>query len=1570
MENLSGTTVHGYELQERIGSGGFGAVYKARQTTISREVAIKIVLPGFANRPDFIRCFESEAQLVARLEHPFIVPLFDYWRDPGGAYLVMRWLRGGSLKDALVRDRYGLDSTMRLMEQITAALSTAHRNNIIHRDLKPGNILLDEDCNAYLADFGIAKDTNVTNGELTEPDQLIGSPDYLAPEQARSEPVTPHTDIYSLGVVLYEMLAGDHPFPNMGSVERLFKHLNEPLPLIEDLDPDIQEAVNDVIQKATQKNPLHRYADVLEMMVALRQAVANRRDTSGDSMVELLTMREQEILQCVIDGLSNKEIAEKLFITVGTVKWYVRQIFKKLHVRSRVQAIVRARELNLVVPDSDGDKPTVIGGTTSVSHLPEPENPYKGLRAFQPADEKEFFGREQLTRKILKRMAERGAQSRFLAIVGPSGSGKSSLVKAGLIPALWRGEIPGSEKWFIVEMLPGPRPLDELEIALMRVAADQAANLGDQLRRDQNGLLRVAQLILPDDGSELVLIIDQFEEAFTLLENEEQRLDFLNLLFAAVTDKRSRIRIVSTLRADFYDRPLMYPEFGELVRDRTETVLPLNAKELESAILNPAKQIGVSFEEGLVATIADEVSYQPGALPLLQYALTELFERRESRTLTHASYQEIGGAVGALAQRTEELYAELSDDAQEITRQMFLRLVTLGEGVEDSRRRTSHSELAAMTTNEDLLSDIIDMFVEYRLLSLDHDPATRTPTVEVAHEAILREWERLQNWLNESRADVRMQRQLARKAEEWRDADQDTAYLLRGSQLEIFEGWMAETGLVITPQERSYLDASSVHQKHEEAEKRAQEEREAGLEKRVRLVLQGLVAILLIAAVIAGGLALWANSERAQAEDEKIRAEHAEYDARRQASIGLATQALTELEGADQDRAVLLALEALEHYPYTAQAESALAQVVETYVPYRSLMSMYVSAWSPDGERIAIGLQEASIGEHVGDAIYIIDADTSTELLKIRLETACVIPDVDWSPDGDRLVSITAPNVWREDCPKPPMLWDANTGDQLLTLTAHEGVIFNVDWSPDGERILTAGEDGTTMLLDASTGAAIHTLDGHTDAVRDVMWSPDGNLIASASLDGTARIWDAETGDELLAIGDHTGGVTGVAWSPDGERIVTASEDGLARVWDVSTGEVLLNLIGHSAPLMDVAYSPAGDQIASASLDGTARVWDASSGELLVTRHGLTNELQSVVWSPDGNWLAVGDGRNENIWDMSAQPLKLVGHAGINSDGAWSPDGTRIATSGFDGTTRIWDAATGEALLALEHPDQVPYFAWSPDGTRIATPCGDGIARIWDAVTGEVLVEVHIGTGILEASWSPDGSRVAVFDMTSNATVFDAETGELLASFTMEDILAAYPEPEFCMQFRPSWSPDGEQIVVACGAHRRALIWDAATGELLNALDNQEADLIAAEWSPNGSRIVTGQVNGAVRVWDAETQEILLTFGGHTDPVWDVSWSPDGTRIMSVGHDAMVRVWNAETGAQVFSFETPGNAYSVNWSPDGSYAIVAGASNVPIVRRVWQSTEELITYAKACCIARELTPEEREQFGLPLKEPR
>jgi serine/threonine protein kinase len=410
--DLSGKTIKVYKLEARLGEGAYGAVYRAFQPQVKREVAVKIILPQYADQPDFIRRFETEAQLVAQLEHLHIVPLYDYWRDPDGAYLVMRLMKGGSLEDALQKGGpWAPTDAARLVDQVASAVHAAHQQGVVHRDLKPANILLDEAGNAYLTDFGIAKEMAAEAG-VTQTGAILGTPAYITPEQVQSQPVTPRTDIYALGVVVYELLTGQHPFPDTPTGELVVKHLSEPLPLVRERRPDLRAEVDEVIQRATAKDAEARFPDALALAAEFRRALQ---------------------LELTLSEVAEGEIY----------------------------------------------------------------NPYKGLRAFQEADADDFFGREVLTGQLLARLAEMGESNRFLAVVGPSGSGKSSAVRAGLLPALRKGALPGSDKWFILEMMPGAHPLEELEAALLRIAVNPPDSLLNQIREDVRGLLRAVKRALP-----------------------------------------------------------------------------------------------------------------------------------------------------------------------------------------------------------------------------------------------------------------------------------------------------------------------------------------------------------------------------------------------------------------------------------------------------------------------------------------------------------------------------------------------------------------------------------------------------------------------------------------------------------------------------------------------------------------------------------------------------------------------------------------------------------------------------------------------------------------------------------------------------------------------------------------------------------------------------------------------------------------------------------------------------------------------------------------------------------------
>ncbi len=1228
----------GYVVREQIGMGGFGVVYRAEQPGVGREVALKIILPEYANRPEFIRRFEAEAQRVARLEHPYIVPLYDYWRDPSGAYLVMRYIRGGTLRDALRLGPWSLDRATRLLEQLAAALAFAHRHGVVHRDLKPANVLLDADGNAYLSDFGIAKDVGViTATDETLDDALVGSPEYLTPEQITNGPITPQTDLYSLGVLLYEVLRGARPFGQLPLAEQLARQLTDPLPALE--RADLSHALDAVIQQATAKRPADRYPDAVSLLADWQRAV-----TQGDGKAS----RTYDL-----------PVMEQVAITSRSGTW--------------------------TAPDND----------TTVTAV-QLENPYKGLRAFAEADAADFFGREVLTQQLLERLAEEHPAERLLAVVGPSGSGKSSVVRAGLIPALRCGGLPGSERWFVVEAFPGAHPFEEVEAALLRIAMNPPESLLPQLREDERGLARAVKRVLPDDPEvELVLVIDQFEELWTLTESEADRMLMLDSLREAVLDPRSRLRAIITLRADFIDRPLQDVQFGELLRERMEFILPLTPEELRCAVVGPAQRVGVLVEPELIATIINDVSAQSGALPLLQYTLTELFEWRLGHVLTLDAYRATGGIAGALARRADEIYEQLDATGQAMARQLFLRLVALGEGTEDTRRRVPLTEVGMATSGDGPLATVIDRYGRYRLLTFDHDPFTRTPTLEVAHEALIRCWGRLRAWIDASREDLRVQRRLATAAAEWEAGGRDPSFLASGVRLVQFAALAQAGTLELNDREQHYLTASLAERERqaeverarqereltqaralaEEQQRRAEEQGQAAARLRRRAIwLMAALLLMLLATIAAGMFARQAQANYANAESQRLAAE----------SSGVLSR------GESAELAALLALRGLKAQ-YTPQADLALQRAAHAYYGEQIFVhpqSVFRTVFAPDGRTLLTASADG--------IARLWDVTTGQELRQFSGHTD-LVASVAFSPDGRQVLTGSLDRTVR--------LWDAQTGQELRRFAHPPGIVVAA-FAPDGKTILTGDQHWAIQLWDAVSGVqrmVVNPPEPQPTTAFGVFtaFSPDGRFIAVGDLDGSVRLLDAGTGQVLRTIKAHKLEIYGLAFSPDGQQLVTASFDKTAKLWDVATGTELRTFTGHTDIVFQAVFAPDGKSIFTGSLDTTGRLWDTTTGQELRRFVVHTSSVYTVAFSPDGRHVLTGskDG-TVRLWDIT-MPVELDTFAGQTSfmyGLVFSPNGRYLATGSVDKTAILWDVATATPRYVLHHDARVDTVAFSPDG--------------------------------------------------------------------------------------------------------------------------------------------------------------------------------------------------------------------------------------------------------------------------------
>jgi WD40 repeat protein/DNA-binding SARP family transcriptional activator len=1172
------------------------------------------------------------------------------------------------------------------------------------------------------------------------------------------------------------------------------------------------------------------------------------------------------------------------------------------------------------------------------------ENPYKSLQPFAARDAGRFLGRERYTEALLSAVQCQP----FVAVIGPSGSGKTSLIHAGLLARL-ADLTPSSPNpaWFPAVATPGhPTPLPRYVLQL-RPGSDpflslaeaarplldptwDATELAEMLRSNRYSLADLGRAITDGaigdgaigdgaigDGAitggrrtatgphraRLLLVIDPFEEIFTLCSDPAVRGAFLDFLFATSSatlfDTAALgaepgdppVVCVASLRADFMAQALVHRSLAEALQDSSIILGPMSRDELQRAIVEPARAEGVSLEPGLLERLLQDVGAEPGHLPLLQFALTLLWERQTDSRLTHAAYAEIGGVGGALASYCERTFSQLVPDDQARARHIFLHMVQVGD---PSIGGLEVADLAANTprsvTRTDLHPDdwpLVQRLASARLLVTDRN-AAGVETVAVAHEALIHNWSRLRGWIEDDREFRSWQEWLRRRLRQWQGSGRDAGGLLRGSDLGEAKNWRERRHEELTPAMRRYIEASLEQRELEQAVADSQRQRERAhlLALRAQLALVENNTGLALALAVAG---------------------NAIPDPPPEAQLVLATAAYAP--------GTRLRMEGhcgpVSGVVYCAGGRTAISSGADGML----------RRWD-----LTTGALSQTWQAHVAN----INGLTS-------------------SPDG-RLLSASADGSIS--------LWDGATGCQVGRLAGHDAGVCCITVSADGRRAASGSADGTIIVWDLRAGRERLRLNGHGGAVTCAAFSPDGTRLLSGAENRSMVLWDTVTGRVLweccgrdTVLQDsrlgHASGVTGVAFLPDGRRGLSISEDQGVYLWDLEdhallhhktlpfvgllsldlspdgrtallgtldSHVILLNLadwtvrrqlVGHAGRVLAAALNPDGRTALSASADGDVRLWDLLDGAEVRRLEFSRSDTggASIDLSPDGRWALTGFGNGDILlWDYATgEEIRcLQGHREMIFAGAhFRRDGrTAVSASGdiwartTDNTVRLWDLETGAELHQFAgHTRKIWELALSEDGRYAVTGSQDGTVRWWDleARTGRVLRDFS-PLAIVSTAISPDGLYVLVGPgMGSSARpnyalrLIDAGNGRELRRFT------GHNEAVAALAF----SPDG-YYALSGGNDKLLVLWDVATANIVHLLEGHTSSIAAVAFSPDGRLALSASNDRSVILWDLRTGSAIRRYAGHDAAVVGAVFTADGKRLVSVSVDGWVREWRAD----------------------------------------------------------------------------
>ncbi|HVL07352.1 MAG TPA: protein kinase [Acidimicrobiales bacterium] len=1491
-----------YEPLEVVGSGAQGRVVKALDHLHDRPVALKVRAVGSgADRAALL----SEARILFGLPPSPHLPIArDDFFDGDDYVIVMDWVEGTNLDRILhVEGRPGLPPTLVLawLADAAAALTHLHTQDppVIHGDIKPANLILTKGGRVSLVDFG-------ASSTPTKPGRRGGTPGFAAPERATRGESTRASDIYSLAATAFALLTGEPPTGIR--------------PSWTGIDPALASQLEMAIREGLVTDPAHRVATPGELVERLRAGWASSLPTGvltfcftdivgstalwesqPAAMSHALVLHDKTIATAVerrggrlIDAMAEGDSTVSVFASPadavaaaidltralrevdwpGTLRIETRAALHTGEAEQRDGAFfgltmnVTARLRGL----ADGGQVFLSHATASLvrDHLPEgvslvdlgparlrslrereqvyavaapgvdapppgTDCPYPGLIAFSSADADRYFGRDAVVDDLLDRLRS----DRIVTVIGASGSGKSSLLQAGL-GARW----PAGA----AVITPGGTPV---------LGAD---HLG---------------------ATDRLLIVDQFEELFSIVQSAEQRVAFIDALL------RAERPVAIGLRADFYGACAAHRDLASEMTSHQVLLGPMTPEELRVAIEEPARRAGLRLEPGLVDLLLGEVSGEPGELPLLAHALRATWEARDGRTLTLDAYRSTGGVKGAIAATADSTMASFDDADRSVAQRVLLRLVEPGEGIEDTRRRATLAELRSATDAGGRVDRVIDTLATARMVSID------AATVQVAHEALIREWPQLRTWLAEQRNDLRVQRQVTVGAEAWLNSGRDPSELYRGPRLANALEWLQRQP------HASQLEADFLRES--EAEETRLHQAQVRANRRLRASLVGVVVALVVALV---GATVAVNQGRRAAASR----DHAEV-----ARVAAVSRSLVERQ---PDLGLLLSVEAYRREDSRDTRGTLLAALqahplLEGLI-YGAESGLEAAAFTPDGRMLATPTSDGS-----GTLLW--DTATRRPLGALR-HGEDVVLDAAISPDGRTLVAATVsygPNV---EPASHLQVWDLDRRELAHYLESPAGSLTSAAYSADGRTVVTQGgvyldrpPQLTAVVWDTTSWQPLGTpwtlAPGYlNDGVITV--SGDGRVLAVPEGDGVTT-WDVTTRRVRRHIAVTDGKVTALALNSDGSAVAIGLDKGSVRDVDTATGSLRFEAVTDGdVPPTAMEFSRDGTMLAVADSGGRTHLVDVATGAGLGPALAASSSgINDVSFSADGLHLATaGRDRTGAIWRLDGN--RAIGrswrdHAAVATEIDVTADGRFVVSGGADGTVTVRDAGTG-ATRRADRGGEVLTVDVDGAGRRVVS--GDTAGKVVVAGLPDLRTEQEIafdGALVHAAAFNPVTGVVAVAVETPSEDESARDTGFGFVALwdpVRNEEVAPRIGQRGGSPIALAWSPDGQ--TVAASTDNNVLRFYRAGPSYHQVGDDlviQDDTMTALAISPDGRSIAAGSSSGIVRQYDVATHErVGPDLRGHTFEVGGVAYSPDGSLLASttVGLST-TRLWEAATGAPI-----------------------------------------------------------------------